>query len=169
MILPLNFCSKEKSTYSIRRLWNFLVTRKVLHDDFIYYIFNKKTSSPLGDTSNVTVNCFLFLSLPKFERKISFAKTKFFFSEYFKEFEFFKILKVLSLIELGLGFSQKPSLQNFKWYLKKFSNLHTPRSFKNHLSLFLRKAYSSILKIILGLEIQDKNFKKDHGYIENLK
>ena len=36
------FKRNEKSTFEVRRLWHFLVTKKFLHDLFIRYIFKKK-------------------------------------------------------------------------------------------------------------------------------
>ena len=38
-------CRNDKSTYPVRRLWHFLVTKKFLHDLFIRYIFKKKPSA----------------------------------------------------------------------------------------------------------------------------
>jgi hypothetical protein len=37
----------EKSTYQARRLWNFLITKKYLHELFIRYIFKKKEQKQL--------------------------------------------------------------------------------------------------------------------------
>lgn len=42
----------EKSTFEVRRLWHFLVTKKILHDVFIRYIFKKK-STPLATSAPV--------------------------------------------------------------------------------------------------------------------
>ena len=54
----------DKSTYPVRRLWHFLVTKKPLHDTFIRHIFRKK-SNVSSNLANIYVISFRNLSAKK--------------------------------------------------------------------------------------------------------
>lgn len=41
----------EKSTQAVRKLWHFLVSKKNLQEDFIYYIFKRKNSIPISENN----------------------------------------------------------------------------------------------------------------------